>query len=95
MRAWKYFLPAFAAVLLAGCAGYHLGPVNGVVAGANTIEVQPFSNRTLQPRLGDAVTEAVRERFGREGLKRAGALTLAPGQAPFRRLAEVTAALLG
>ena len=41
------------------------------------------------------LTEAVRERFGREGLKRAGALTLAPGQAPFRRLAEVTAALLG
>jgi len=67
MRAWKYFLPAFAAVLLAGCAGYHLGPVNGVVAGAKTIEVQPFSNRTLQPRLGDAVTEAVRERVQTDG----------------------------
>jgi LAO/AO transport system kinase len=33
---------------------------------------------------------AVRERFGRDGVRRAGALTLAAGQSPFRRLAEVT-----
>jgi len=49
--------------LLCGCAGYRLGPVNGATAGAKTIEVQPFNNQTLQPRLGDALTQAVREKF--------------------------------
>ena len=39
------------------------------------------------------LAEAVRGRFGREGLKRAGALTLAPGESPFRRLAKVSAEL--
>lgn len=37
--------------------------------------------------------EAVRERFGREGLRRAGPLSLAEGESPFRRLAAVSAAL--
>jgi len=63
MRAWRFFLPVFAAVLLAGCAGYHLGPVNGAVAGEKSVEVLPLANQTLQPRLGDAVTQALRERL--------------------------------
>ena len=33
--------------------------------------------------------DAVRERFGREGLKRAGGLSLPPGESPFRRLVEI------
>jgi hypothetical protein len=61
VRALKTFLPCLAALALAGCAGYHLGPVNGVNAGAKSIEVQPFNNQTLEPRLGDAVTESLRE----------------------------------
>jgi hypothetical protein len=44
-----------------GCAGYHLGPANGVQAGAKTIEVLPFNNQTLEPRMGDAVSQALRE----------------------------------
>ena len=63
MRAFRFLLPGFAAWLLAGCAAYHLGPVNGAVAGAKSIEVQPFHNRTLQPRLGDAITQSLRERL--------------------------------
>ena len=63
MRALKFFLPGLAAVALAGCAGYHLGPVNGAVAGEKSIEVLPFNNQTLQPRLGDAVTQSLRERL--------------------------------
>lgn len=39
------------------------------------------------------LVEAVRERFGREGLKRAGPLALAEGDSPFRRLAELAARL--
>jgi hypothetical protein len=63
MRVLKLFLPCLAAMALAGCAGYRLGPVNGAMAGEKTIEIQPFSNKTLQPRLGDSVTESLRERI--------------------------------
>jgi len=51
------------AALLAGCAGYHLGPVDGGTAREKSIEILPFNNQTLQPRLGDAVTQALRERM--------------------------------
>lgn len=37
--------------------------------------------------------DAIRERFGREGVKRAGTLTLGAGESPFRKLAEVDRAL--
>jgi hypothetical protein len=63
MRALKFLFPCLVALALAGCAGYQLGPVNGAVAGAKSIEVQPFNNQTLQPRLGDAITESLRERL--------------------------------
>lgn len=63
MRPLKILLSGFAAALVAGCAGYHLGPVNGASAGAKSIEVQPFNNQTLQPRLGDAITQSLRERL--------------------------------
>jgi len=63
MRAFKFILSGLVAVFLVGCAGYHLGPVNGATAGAKSIEVQPFNNQTLQPRLGDAITQSLRERL--------------------------------
>jgi hypothetical protein len=57
-----------AAILSAGCAGYHLGPVNpGVVAGDKSIQIVPFNSQTLQPRLGEAVTQALRERMQTDG----------------------------
>src|SRR5580765_5671449 len=43
-------------LFLSGCAGYKLGPVNGETAGSKSVQVMPFSNKTLEPRLGDAVT---------------------------------------
>ena len=63
MRALIFPLACLLLWTLTGCAGYHLGAVNGEVAGNQTIEVLPFNNQTLQPRLGDAVTQALRERF--------------------------------
>ena len=66
MRALKIFLPALAAVALAGCATYHLGPVMDGNSD-KTVEVMPFNNQTLQPRLGDALTQALRERFQTDG----------------------------
>lgn len=56
-----------AALLATGCAGYHLGPVNGQIPGEKSVEVFPFNNQTLQPRLGDAVTQALREEFQTDG----------------------------
>jgi hypothetical protein len=55
------------ALLLAGCAGYHLGPANDLLAGDKTIEVFPLNNQTLQPRLGDAITQALREHLQTDG----------------------------
>jgi hypothetical protein len=61
MRVLRILLAGLAALAVAGCAGYRLGPVNGVTAGAKSIEVQPFNNQTLQPRLGDDLTQSLRE----------------------------------
>jgi hypothetical protein len=66
-----YFLFSIFILIFAGCAGYHLGPVNpNVRAGETTIEIVPFNNQTLEPRLGDAVTQALRERIQSDGTYR-------------------------
>ncbi|HZL13019.1 MAG TPA: hypothetical protein VFC85_02645, partial [Verrucomicrobiae bacterium] len=67
MRLLNLFALGAAALWLAGCAGYHLGPVNGAVAGEKSIEILPFNNQTLEPRLGEAVTQALRERLQTDG----------------------------
>lgn len=77
MRLLTFFAFGLATFLSAGCAGYRLGPVNGAVAGAQSIEIVPFNNRTLQPRLGDAVTRALRERLQTDGTYRL--VTRSPG----------------
>ena len=66
MRALKIFLPVLAAVFFIGCASYHLGPVMDK-DGDKSVEVLPFNNQTLQPRLGDALTQALRERLQTDG----------------------------
>lgn len=58
-------LPALA--LLCGCAGYRLGPTNGLAAGARSIQVNPFQNHTLEPRLSEVVTTALRNDLQRDG----------------------------
>jgi len=67
MRRLEIFILMTTALLLAGCAAYHLGPVNNATAGERSIEILPFNNQTLQPRLGDAVTQALRERLQTDG----------------------------
>lgn len=51
---------------LVGCAGYNLGPVNGQSAGANSVQVRPFINETLEPRLTDAITSQLRKQIQRD-----------------------------
>jgi hypothetical protein len=63
MRRALPFLLCLPVIFLTACAGYHLGPANGVVPGEKSLEIFPINNQTLEPRLGDAVTQALRERI--------------------------------
>lgn len=68
MRLLQFLAASVITLLLAGCAGYHLGPVKpGVQAGEESVEVLPFNNQTLQPRLGSALTQALREQLQTDG----------------------------
>jgi hypothetical protein len=58
------------ALLLCGCAGYTLGPGNGLAARDKSIRIAPFANQTLEPRLGDAVMSALRKHLQRDGTYR-------------------------
>jgi hypothetical protein len=53
--------------ILCGCTAYKLGPTNDIAAGDRTVQIVPASNRTLEPRLGDAVTAALRKEIQRDG----------------------------
>ena len=68
------FLPwlftACLAFVLSGCAGYQLGPSNNLAAGEKSVRITPFANKTLEPRLGDAVTGALRKELQRDGTYR-------------------------
>src|SRR5260370_27678498 len=57
---------------LAGCAGYHLGPTNGLRAGARTIQINPFSNQASEPRLSEVVTASLRKNLQQDGTYRLG-----------------------
>lgn len=63
---WISGLLAIALFVVAGC-GYTVGPTNGLTAGEKTIQITPFLNHTLEPRLGDAVTTAMRHTIQRDG----------------------------
>lgn len=53
----------------AGCA-YKLGSTTGETAGTRTVTISPFVNRTLEPRLGDVVTQTLRTQVQRDGTYR-------------------------
>lgn len=57
-------------VLFCGCAGYRLGPTNEFRARERSVYVEVFVNQTLQPRLEDDFTQAVRIGLQREGTYR-------------------------
>ena len=63
---FRLVLIGCACVSLAGCAGYNLGPVSGQPAGANSVQVRPFINETLEPHLTDAVTSQLRKQIQRD-----------------------------
>jgi hypothetical protein len=64
MRAWFLILLAAA---LSGCAGYKLGPTNGVSAGSRTVQIKPFVNQTQEPRVGEYINISLRKQLQQEG----------------------------
>lgn len=67
MRYWQWLLLGLVALGGNGCAGYRLGPVNGVAAREKSVQVNPFNSQTLEPRLSDAVTSQLRKQLQRDG----------------------------
>ncbi|MGH7970469.1 MAG: LptE family protein [Limisphaerales bacterium] len=67
MRVVARALLCVTAAWLTGCAGYRLGPVNGMTAGERSVQINPFVNQTLEPRLTDAVTLELRKELQRDG----------------------------
>lgn len=67
---FKLFIFLWPLALLAGCAGYQLGPSNGLVAGEKSVQVNPFSNATFEPRLSEAITSEVRKQLQQDGTYR-------------------------
>jgi hypothetical protein len=67
MGCFRWLLLWAVALGLTGCAGYRLGPTNGIAARERSVQIVPFANQTLEPRLGDAVTVQLRQELQRDG----------------------------
>ena len=55
------------AAALAGCAGYTLGPTNGLPAGSLSVQVLPFVNHTKEPRISEYLGASMRKQFQQDG----------------------------
>lgn len=66
MHLASLFCVALTVAGLTGCA-YHLGPTNGQRAGMRSVQVQPFQNKTIEPRLVEAVSFALRRQLQQDG----------------------------
>jgi len=62
---WRLWLGLVVA-LVSGCA-YSLGPTNGQIAGARSIQVRPFTSNALEPRLTEYVANSLRKNIQRDG----------------------------
>jgi outer membrane lipopolysaccharide assembly protein LptE/RlpB len=60
-------LAALLALVLAGCAGYTLGPTNGAPAGSRSVQVVPFINTTTEPRISAYLSSSIRKQLQHDG----------------------------
>lgn len=67
MRSAVSFFGVIVCACLCGCAGYRVGPTNGVAAGSRSIQVNLFENKTLEPRLTEAVGTSLRRTLQQDG----------------------------
>ncbi len=58
------------ALALAGCAGYKLGPTNGIPAGSRSVKIQTFANKTREPRVPEYVAISMRKLLQQDGTYR-------------------------
>lgn len=56
-----------AVVWLTGCAGYQVGPTSGIEAGSRSIQFNPPANKTMEPRLAEALNQQLRKQIQRDG----------------------------
>jgi len=64
----KRVLSLLTCFALVGCAGYKLGPTNGLPAGTRSVQVNVFHNKVLEePRLSEAITAALRKQLQQDG----------------------------
>ena len=64
MRPWFLLILALA---LGGCAGYKLGPANGIVSGSRSVTIKPFGNLTQEPRLTEYLNISLRKQLQQDG----------------------------
>ena len=69
-RTRSHALSLLPLLLLTACAGYHLGPTNGLRSGERSVQVNPFVNQTIEPRLSDTVTRSLRANLQKDGTYR-------------------------
>jgi hypothetical protein len=67
MRGWLLLILA---VVVGGCAGYKVGPTNGVPAGSRTVKFAPFVNKTLEPRVTEYLGNSLRKQLQQDGTYR-------------------------
>jgi hypothetical protein len=70
MRLFCWILSCVLLVGATGCAGYRLGPSNGMRAGARSIQINPFQNQTQEPGLVEYLTAALRKNLQQDGTYR-------------------------
>jgi hypothetical protein len=63
----KSLLQLLAVFVLTGCAGYKLGPSNGLEAGSRSIQINPPVNQTLEPRIAEELNHQLRKQIQRDG----------------------------
>src|SRR5665213_98862 len=64
MRPWFLLILTLA---LGGCAGYKLGPTNGMVSGSRSVTIKPFGNLTQEPRLTEYLNISLRKQLQQDG----------------------------
>jgi len=64
MRSWLLIILAIAT---GGCAGYKLGPTNGIQAGGRSVQFRPFVNRTEEPRITEYLSTSLRKQLQQDG----------------------------
>ena len=64
MRSWLLIILAIAT---GGCAGYKLGPTNGIAAGSRTVKFKPFINHTQEPRVTEYFSTSLRKQLQQDG----------------------------